>query len=511
MFLIRKPPLLDESLSSWRQRSGIENGFHRFPHNRKEKIKDPDRLPEEGDIEWMQHALSVDRQSLERLTVDYWIGGAESRLSRKVRWLISQGAGENSNFAGPMFCPLCLREDAIPYYRIAWRFAFVTHCHVHGTALLDRCPQCQERIWPTAAEFKRRKGWCPLHHCSNCRSDLSSFEPSLPSGNFSSIWPALRSKKLPDNIVQASNTHDYLLGLWIISQVLMRQCSDKLRDMLRQSVAPELATGYPKVHKIEQLCVLQRQPVIQAATWLLEYWPERFVETAQRSGLQRHHFVEILPIAPIWLQSVVDKEFTIRRYRGISLNQATEMINHLKSTNPKITKTDVRRAFGISESVMLNDLMGQRRHATQHDLLVMRDIFEELIRTTPSRRTALASVKRDYLIFLLSILFSCTVEAICGFTRAEILSRLQDEQSREGDLYRSLSTRAYELIQEYPWEMKQDGTFRFTSRFGAELKGHSIRSRITLMMAPLDQTLWRSVDVFKFFFSTQPLGRRSRR
>jgi len=171
----------------------------------------------------------------------------------------------------------------------------------------------------------------------------------------------------------------------------------------------------------------------------------------------------------------------------------------------------VRRAFGISESVMLNDLMGQRRHATQDDLLVMRNIFEELIRETPPRRTALASVKRDYLIFLLSVLLSCTVEAICELTKTEILSRLHEERSRADDLYRYLSIRADDLIQEYPWKMNLDGTFGFTSRFGTRLKGHSIRSRITLIMAPLDQTLWRSVDVFRFLFSTPPLGRRAKR
>jgi len=511
MFLIRKPPLVDESLSSWRQRSGIENGFHRFPHNRKEKIKDPDRLPEEKDIDWMQYEFSIDRPSLERLTVDYWIGGTESRLSGKVRWLISQAAGENSGFAGPMFCPLCLREDPIPYYRIAWRFSFVTHCHLHGITLLDRCPQCQERIWPNAGEFKKRKGWCPLHHCSSCRSDLSTFGSRVTPDTSAAIWPALRRNQLPNGIVQTSSRQDYLQGLWVLSQVLMRQRSEKFRDELRQSVSPELTSCYSDVQTIEQLHVVQRHPVIQAATWLLDAWPHRFVETAQRSGVQRHHFGEILHTAPTWFQTVVSEKLTVRQYRAISLNQATEMIDRLKSTNPKTTKADVRRALGISESAALNNLMSQRRHATQQDLLAMLDIFEELTLTTTTRRTALASVKRDYLIFLLSVLFGGTIEDICELTKEKTISRLQTEQRRDDDLYKSLLARTYDLAQEYPWKMKPNGTQGFASRFGAELKGHSVRSRIALLMGPLDQTLWRSVDVFRFIFSTQPLGRRAKR
>ena len=511
MFLIRKSPLIDESLSSWRQRSGLENGFHRFPLNRNEKNRDPDRLPEETDIDWIQHSLSVERQSLEKMTADYWIGNAKTRLSGKIRWLIALEANGNSISSGSMFCPMCLREDVTPYYRIAWRFAFVTSCHTHGRTLLDRCPQCRERIWPTASEFKRRKGWLPVHYCSSCRSDLSAFSSIEQPGSFRSVWPALRSDQLPNSIAQASNRYDYLQGLWVVSQFLMRRRSEKLRDKLRQSVFPELAIDYFKAHTIEQLNVIQRQPVIQAATWLLESWPHRFVEVAQHSGVQRHHFGEILHIAPAWFQTIVSENLTVRHYRAISLNQATEMIDRLKFTNPKTTKADVRRALGISESAVLNDLMSQRRHATQQDLLAMRDIFEELTLTTPPRRTALASVKRDYLIFLLSVLFGGTIEEICEFTKEKTIIRLQAEQRRDDDLYRSLLARAYDLVQEYPWKMKPNGTQGFASRFGAELKGHSVRSRITLIMAPLDQTLWRSVDVFRFLFSTQPLGRRAKR
>ena len=42
---------------------------------------------------------------------------------------------------GLQFCPHCLAEDIEPYFRLAWRLAFYTHCPKHYCMLLDLCPQ----------------------------------------------------------------------------------------------------------------------------------------------------------------------------------------------------------------------------------------------------------------------------------------------------------------------------------------------------------------------------------
>ncbi|MDQ3818853.1 MAG: TniQ family protein, partial [Acidobacteriota bacterium] len=43
---------------------------------------------------------------------------------------------------GVQYCPSCLEEDKTPYFRRAWRLAFVTVCAKHRRLLLDACPRC---------------------------------------------------------------------------------------------------------------------------------------------------------------------------------------------------------------------------------------------------------------------------------------------------------------------------------------------------------------------------------
>ncbi|WP_369124446.1 TniQ family protein, partial [Undibacterium sp. CCC2.1] len=50
------------------------------------------------------------------------------------------------NAYGLQFCPTCLAEDSVPYFRRRWRVAFYTVCNEHKTMLLDRCPKCGSSV-----------------------------------------------------------------------------------------------------------------------------------------------------------------------------------------------------------------------------------------------------------------------------------------------------------------------------------------------------------------------------
>ena len=44
-------------------------------------------------------------------------------------------------FSSPI-CPLCLKQDAIPYERLLWSFRPMSVCREHGCLLVSRCPAC---------------------------------------------------------------------------------------------------------------------------------------------------------------------------------------------------------------------------------------------------------------------------------------------------------------------------------------------------------------------------------
>ena len=65
------------------------------------------------------------------------------------------------------YCPLCLREDAIPYFRRQWRLASRVSCFIHRRGLRDRCPKCRSGI----ASFDQGE-LVPQHFCARCGFDL---------------------------------------------------------------------------------------------------------------------------------------------------------------------------------------------------------------------------------------------------------------------------------------------------------------------------------------------------
>lgn len=72
------------------------------------------------------------------------------------------------------YCPECLRDDAIPFFRKAWRLAFNYVCTEHAILLRDTCPGCLMGI-DLDKERDPRGLVRPsgiLRFCPNCGADL---------------------------------------------------------------------------------------------------------------------------------------------------------------------------------------------------------------------------------------------------------------------------------------------------------------------------------------------------
>ncbi|MFQ5980897.1 MAG: TniQ family protein [Candidatus Heimdallarchaeota archaeon] len=70
---------------------------------------------------------------------------------------------------GARYCPICLAEDSIPYFRYTWRLTFITVCFEHDCFLQDTCLHCDAsiRYWVTHWDQ-------PLTSCFKCKGNLIS-------------------------------------------------------------------------------------------------------------------------------------------------------------------------------------------------------------------------------------------------------------------------------------------------------------------------------------------------
>lgn len=89
-------------------------------------------------------------------------------------WFTDWNANLKKYHNGIKYCPLCLKDNAIPYFRKKWRYSFNPICIEHRCFLMQNCPNCNKSII-----YYRNKWNQPLKYCTFCNFDLSTTEPEF--------------------------------------------------------------------------------------------------------------------------------------------------------------------------------------------------------------------------------------------------------------------------------------------------------------------------------------------
>lgn len=313
MFLFRPPPFPSESLSSWRQRIALDNGFLRFPRAPNEKALDPDRAPSEDVARWLISCASVAPETLKQLTAEERIGEAFP-TSGKIPWLITLGHRSISQFAAPMFCPECLNRDPIPYFRIGWRSAFLTHCQHHGNLLSERCPACLEKIWPWGYQKISDLRWHPLHIC-RCGHDLRNI--SHTSGAQPYIYSLRQAEPFSDN-------EEDWRSLFVTSQLLVRRTHIRLRRWVMERWQINLPRPAPGTRSISQLPVFERAKYLAAARKLLDDWPNTFIDIMSETKTSHQQFSCLFETMPSSMRDILTSNLAIKRPNPLGTLSAFE-------------------------------------------------------------------------------------------------------------------------------------------------------------------------------------------
>lgn len=192
-FLVKHEPLEDELLSSWlariaRDHKTLTTSFTNmhFPEYRKNIIwqRDLDIWASDALLQRLcdKSHVSVDR--LKDTTLRSYEGKLVTKIDGKTRTPFIGCLGNYCHIkrnGGLRFCPHCLKEDSIPYFRKYWRLSFYTACLKHHTFMLDRCPQCE-----SALTLSKTFDGKDFTHCYKCGYDLKTAPtenvPSEPYG-----------------------------------------------------------------------------------------------------------------------------------------------------------------------------------------------------------------------------------------------------------------------------------------------------------------------------------------
>lgn len=120
-----------------------------FPDQGEVWYRDVDRMAPDWLIEKIAAGTGLTVVKVLATTLRYY----EGRLFRHYRefgvlpWILPLKVSEWKHKGyGLQFCPACLAEDAVPYFRKRWRVAYYTWCPRHHAMLHDRCPNCGAAI-----------------------------------------------------------------------------------------------------------------------------------------------------------------------------------------------------------------------------------------------------------------------------------------------------------------------------------------------------------------------------
>ena len=432
--------------------------------------------------------------------------------------------GQHSE-SGPMFCPECLATDERPYFRAHWRYAFLTECPVHHSPLLDRCPHCDQRIWPTPIKsLAKQKPWRSLTDCPYCQFDLKS-APQVKTDRIVSVsnqlWGMLSNNEVGQEFPSVPTLPAFFDGLWVLSQLLLRRSGQPVLHQIPLQFDSEPRQPRAGAELIEELVSSQRMRIVAGAYWLMEQWPERFLSIATVAGITKATFIPTSATNPSWLTETIEAELA-RHNRNITTGDVAQAINSLKDEGRTVSKKAVRHRLAVSESKAIDSVLSRRNHARPDELMTLIRKFEHRLAVVSPSRDQKATLLRDYLIFILSILGQCSIDEICALSANDVEKLLSEpaiSPQNSLEIEKSLKIRAKALSSEYasdvrPKFLESDsppGRW-FIGREGKEFAGHTLRERIAkLMRNGFAEDLWHSCDAFIYALGTPPLGRRLQR
>jgi hypothetical protein len=321
-------PLPDEVLSSWIVRVAEANALKL--HTLSRMLFGDQRSPWNRDIDrfapkWLLKAIC------QHTGVDYWhayrttLAIYRTRLyprhnmTGQLRWvlpIISHGT-KRQGF-GMQFCPACLAEDVVPYFRKQWRLALYTYCPTHRISLYDACPECDAPICYFRRDFGRELAQAlDLGHCTSCGFDFRQAihsMPDMPAEEVRIRFDAMLSSLANANLVGNSEDHGFFAVLHQLCRVM---CMPQNAGGLQAFVNSQLGQSNDRIwlvsRSIEHLRIADRHRLLSLALWLMVDLEPRLTLAWRQRAVRYNLLVKEFSGKPKWYRDVVVKCSNWRR------------------------------------------------------------------------------------------------------------------------------------------------------------------------------------------------------
>jgi len=337
-----------------------ENGYLLYPTpDERTRRVDPDIGEDESLLQWIAALHGVDERAIVEMTLRSYIGVvvAELKPRSQPRWWLRSRYGQTPPSYGPMFCPLCLGCDRVPYFRLVWRFGFITTCSTHHTRLVDQCPYCFCAPWPSGVGVKSKihHNFKSLDYCWHCGESLSEATTEEPGSAQSSF----DQSQLDSGFDEVFGSYAHLGAVRAICQLFLR---NRPRERIEQSggywaeLADSLSADAKATQAVEQLNITDRHLLIPQIVNMVKNWPAAFLEFTSTTGISKTHFNGAEGLQPIWMSDVVNASLA-RQNRSVTPAILEKTLLELRETLGRIpTQSEIRRRLNWQGEKGLEEL-----------------------------------------------------------------------------------------------------------------------------------------------------------
>lgn len=442
---IRPLPLHDELLTSWLVR--LAQAYGLTPHSFCSRVfgkgisvwnRDFDRFAPVTAISTIAAGTGQAEIRVFDMTLRPYLDGQIAFVANEggiARWILPMGIYHRTRTRyAQLYCPRCLAEDKVPYYRRCWRLAFYTICDRHDILIRDQCPAC-------ASPVMFHRSATDLKHCHRCDHDLSrSAAYSPPIGDIHA-YLALRALCTYHDLGWAflgketfHYSHLLLDALHSVCSLLIGRHGKALFTIATQKAGfPD--SRHPRSQAaFECYPLIERHYVLLTALWLLMDWPQRFIDACRGAGLTESRIVEKEEALPWWFYEAVHDELNKTPYAP-QANEVENAASFLRKTERRVTRSSVSALMGVRGSRAIEQALRSQKPAWP----VSPEDYEHLIAlacrkvaSLPRRSLERNLTERDLLILRLMQITRKSPRQILVLTVAELGAvPLRDVESKK--------------------------------------------------------------------------------
>lgn len=361
-FLIVPKPLEEELLSSWLTRVAIE-------HRRQLPIFLTLFVKKEGN--------QVSRRDLDFIFDEKFLENLASKSNLKIEDIFKMSLRSEEGYLfscneclypplqirklvdkrthnGLMYCPKCLVEDKIPYFRKKWRYEFYNACPKHKVFLTDRCWRCYEKI--NFAKIKHFKEICICHKCEkDFRENLvikinSNFEYGLKAIN----W-----------FEKGLNDGYFIIDDEKINSLFVFESFTALRSIVDRKDELNLV-DFPLIEEYKTICKklekynskkalsIQKEFLLTSLVfYLFEEFPNNLLNFVNKNKLTHRDFIHGFKDISFWYKKMIDKIIPMENKIGREINESEVIgaIKYLESVGERINIINVAEIVGCHPSI----------------------------------------------------------------------------------------------------------------------------------------------------------------